>query len=369
MSAKDTITSLLAVADIKVNGSRPFDIQVHDERFYRRVLTRPQLALGETYMDGWWDVKRLDELLARVLSADLQKELKFTPAAAKTVLTAIVSNRQTASRAKKNAAHHYNIGNDLYERMLGKRMIYSCGYWKKAKNLDEAQVNKLDLICRKLHLEKGMTILDIGCGWGGFSEFAARNYGVKVTGISPAAEQVKLAKKRVKGLDVKILKRDYRDIRGQFDRIVSVGMLEHVGPKNYRNFFEVCDKLLKDDGLMLHHFISNNRSLHSTNPWVDKYIFPGGVLPSPKQVAHAIEGRFIIEDVENFGPYYDKTLLAWHANFVKYYPEIKEKYDDRFYRMWSFYLLGSAAMFRTRHIQLLQFVMRKPQASPVYKRV
>jgi cyclopropane-fatty-acyl-phospholipid synthase len=248
-------------------------------------------------------------------------------------------------------------------------MIYSCAYWKGARNLDQAQEKKLDLICKKLHLGRGMSLLDIGGGWGGFAEFAAKKYGVKVTAITPAKEQVKLAKKRVKGLDVRIMQRDYRDMRGQFDRIVSVGMLEHVGTKNYRSFFEACNNLLKDDGLMLHHFIASNRSLHTANPWTDKYIFPGGVLPSLKQISKAIERKFIVEDIENFGPYYDKTLMAWHANFVKHYPEIKGKYNERFFRMWTFYLLASAGMFRARQIQLLQIVMRKPITSPVYKRI
>ncbi|HUD07373.1 MAG TPA: cyclopropane fatty acyl phospholipid synthase [Candidatus Saccharimonadales bacterium] len=366
MRDKEALTSLLALADIKIDGKRPFDIQVHDDRLYRRVLRHRELGLGEAYMDGWWDTKQLDVLVEKILSANVREKIKVTPAIATTFLMSFVLNRQTKSRASKNASFHYNIGNDLYERMLGKRMMYSCAYWNGAKNLDEAQEAKLDLICRKLQLKRGLTLLDIGCGWGGFAEFAAKNYGVVVTGITPAKEQVKLAKKRVEGLNVKILQKDYRDLTGSFDRIVSIGMLEHVGPKNYRQFFKTCNEHLNDGGLMLHHTIGLNSSTHSMNPWLDKYIFPGGVVPSLTQISKAVEKLLIIEDVHNIGPDYDKTLMAWYANFAKRYPEIKDHYDERFYRMWTFYLLICAGAFRARHLQLWQVVMRKIQPSDKY---
>jgi len=364
--AERTVKELLKLADIKVNGLQPFDIQVHDKRFYGRVLRGRELALGESYMDGWWDAKRVDELVSRLLTADVRSKLRLSPGLVKTVLISTIFNRQTNARAKNNASYHYNIGNDLYERMLDKRMIYSCAYWKDAKNLDDAQTAKLDLICRKLELKKGMTLLDIGCGWGGFAEYAARQYGAVVTGITPAAEQVKIAKQRTKGLPVKILQKDYREISGTYDRIVSIGMLEHVEPKNYKEFFDRCNNMLKDDGMMLHHTIGSNNSTLSSNAWTDKYIFPGGVLPSIAQISKAIEKRLIIEDLQNFGPYYDKTTMAWHANFIKHYPEIKDHYDEQFYRMWTFYLLTSAGAFRSRSIQLWQIVMRKIVPAKTY---
>lgn len=366
MRDKELVTSLLALADIKIDGNRPFDIQVHDDRFYGKVLRLRELGLGEAYMDGWWDCKQIDVLVEKILSADLRSKVKITPAFAKTFITSFVFNRQTKTKAKKNASFHYDIGNDLYERMLDKRMIYSCAYWKDADNLDQAQEAKLKLICQKLHLKPGMTLLDIGCGWGGFAEFAAKNYGVKVTGISPAEEQVTLARERVKGLDVKILQKDYRDISGSYDRIVSIGMLEHVGPKNYREFFEICKQHLNDKGIMLHHTIGLNSSTQSSNPWIDKYIFPGGVIPSIAQISKAVEKRLIIEDVHNIGPDYDPTLMAWYNNFIKHYPEIQDKYDKRFYRMWTFYLLSCAGAFRARQLQLWQIVMRKISPSDKY---
>ncbi len=368
-NAKDEVVKLLSLADIKIGGNRPFDIQVHNEKLYGRVLGNPELGLGESYMDGWWDVQRLDELAARLFSADIKSKLRLSPGLIKTVAVSTLLNRQTTRRAKSNASSHYDIGNDLYEHMLDKNIIYSCAYWKTAANLDDAQTAKLELICQKLHLKKGMTLLDIGCGWGGFAAYAAKNYGVKVTGITPAKEQVKLARERTMGLSVSIEQKDYREINGKFDRIVSIGMLEHVGPKNYKTFFEHCAEMLNDGGLMLHHTIGNNSSVNKTDPWVDKYIFPGGVVPSLAQIAGAIEKKLVIEDVHNFGPYYDKTLMAWHQNFVEAYPLLKHRYDERFYRMWNFYLLTCAALFRTRRMQLWQIVMSKIETSQSYESV
>jgi cyclopropane-fatty-acyl-phospholipid synthase len=365
-NAKQIVEKLLDHTGITINGNEPYDIQVNDERFYKRVLGNREMGIGESYMDGWWAVERLDELVFRLVSADLREILKPSPKIISTIVLSSLQNRQTVNKAQKNASHHYDVGNDLYTLMLDKRMIYSCAYWADAKNLDEAQEAKLELICQKLHLRPGMTVLDIGCGWGGFAEYAARKYKVTVTGITPAKEQVILARERTVGLSVDIQQKDYREMSGTFDRIVSIGMLEHVGPKNYKAFFKHCSEMLTDDGIMLHHTIGNNRSVNSTDPWMDKYIFPGGVIPSLAQISKSIEKQLIIEDLHNFGPDYDKTLLAWHANFVKNYPKLKDTYDERFYKMWEFYLLSSAALFRARKIQLWQIVMRKPIQPDTY---
>lgn len=369
------VANALKHADIEIGGKKAWDITIHDKRFYRRVIRERQLGLGEAYMDGWWDAARIDEFVAHLLESDISSKIKLSPdvialgfvESMKWQLT----NKQDIKRAHKNASHHYNIGNDLYERMLDKRMIYSCAYWQNgAKTLDEAQEAKLDLICRKLQLKKGMTLLDIGCGWGGFVEFAAKKYGVVATGISPAAEQVKIAKKRTKGLKVKILQQDYREVKGSFDRIVSIGMLEHVGIKNYPTFFATCDKLLAPGGMMLHHTIgSNNPHNPAETAWIDKYIFPGGMLPTIAEIAKPIEGTFVIEDLHNFGPDYDKTLMAWHRNFLKHYDEISDTYDEQFKRMWEYYLLSCAGIFRIRGIHLWQIIMRRPERSDTYKAV
>jgi cyclopropane-fatty-acyl-phospholipid synthase len=364
--AKTFIQDLLKLADIKVDGPRPFDITIHNEKFYKRALRDRELGVGESYMDGWWDAKNLDQFIARVVSANLQSKLKVSPKVLRILAWSVIRNQQTVKKARHNAAHHYNVGNDLYKLMLDKRMIYSCGYWKNAKNLDEAQEAKLELICQKLELKKGMALLDIGCGWGGFAEYAAHNYDVRVTGITPAEEQYKIAVERTKGLSIDIQLKDYREVTGTYDRIVSIGMLEHVGPKNYKKFFRHCHGMLKDGGIMLHHTIGNNKSVTVVEPWMDKYIFPGGVIPSLAQISKAVERKLVIEDVQNFGPDYDKTLMEWHANFVRNYPKIKNVYDQRFYRMWEFYLLACAANFRIRNLQLWQIVMRKIEPSKTY---
>ncbi len=366
-----TVADILKHADIQINGKGRHDITIHDKRFYERVLKDRELGLGESYMDGWWSTPHLDETITKLITADLASKVKLTPSMVATGLVSVakasVKNRYTLAGSKKNAEFHYNLGNDLYELMLDKRMIYSCGYWKGAKTLDQAQENKLDLICRKLKLNKGMTVLDIGCGWGGFSEFAAKKYGAVVTGISPASEQVKLAKKRTKGLKVTILQKDYREMTGTFDRIVSIGMLEHVGLKNYPDFFEQCNRLLKPGGLMLHHTIGSNTPQDvGSFKWIDKYIFPGGYVPTMFELLEPAQKHFSIEDVQNIGPDYDKTLMAWHKNFVRNYPKLKDKYDERFYRMWEYYLLMCAAGFRTRNTHLWQFVMRHREVSERY---
>jgi cyclopropane-fatty-acyl-phospholipid synthase len=364
---QETVQKLLSAAGIKVNGSGPIDIQVHNDRFYKKALSGRELGIGEAYMDGWWSAKHLDETVARLLNSNIRDNLSITPSIVMHVLRGAVANQQKQKRAYKNASAHYDIGNDLYSLMLDKRMIYSCGFWQTAKNLEDAQEAKLDRICKKLYLKKGMKLLDIGCGWGGFSEYAAKNYGVEVVGVSPALEQVKVAKERTKGLKVTIKQQDYREIKGKFDRIVSIGMLEHVGQKNYKAFFEKCSELLKDDGLMLHHTIGNTKSTTAADPWTSKYIFPGGVIPSLAQLAKSTEKLLLIEDLENFGPDYDKTLMAWQANFVRNYPKLKDEYDERFYRMWEYYLLSSAGAFRARRIQLWQIVMRKMLPSESYR--
>ncbi|MBT8240627.1 MAG: cyclopropane fatty acyl phospholipid synthase, partial [Acidimicrobiia bacterium] len=308
--------------------------------------------------EGWFDVEALDEMLERVITADLRGKIKPGPRLLAVSARQLVLNNQTVGRARRNASAHYDIGNDLYEHMLDKRMIYSSAYWRNATDLDSAQEAKLDLICRKLALEPGMTLLDIGCGWGGFSQFAATRYGAVVTGISPAIEQVKRAQQRCEGLSVDIRQLDYRDVSGTFDRIVSIGMMEHVGPKNLRIFFGVCSNLLDPEGMMLHHTIGRNYTSNRSDAWFDKYIFPGGVLPSFAQIAEAAEPDWVIEDLHNFGPDYDRTLMSWSANINASWEDLPN-YDEHFRRTWQYYLMGTAAGFRTRITQLWQVVFRR----------
>lgn len=355
---KNTVSEILSLAGISVNGSKPYDIQVKDERLYKRVLAEGSLGLGEAYMDGWWDCKKLDEFFTKIFRAQLEKKVKgwklIFPA-----LKAKLFNLQSKSRAFHIGRAHYDIGNDLYQVMLDKRLTYTCGYWKGAKTLDEAQENKLDLVCRKLGLKKGQTVLDIGCGWGSFARFAAEKYGAKVVGVTVSEEQVKLGRKLCKGLPVEFRLQDYRDVDEKFDHVVSLGMIEHVGYKNFRTYMEVANRCLKDDGLFLLHTIGSNFSVKDTDPWIARYIFPNSMLPSIAQIGKAVEGLFVMEDWQNFGADYDKTLMAWFANFDKGWGKLKDKYGERFYRMWKFYLLSCAGSFRARKNQLWQMVLSK----------
>ena len=353
------IEGLLKKADTQSGGTRSQDIAVHDERLFNRVIRHGTLGLGEAYMDGWWDANALDAFISKVLAAHLEKEIKVNIASVYTVTRAFFFNLQSSKHAFEVGESHYDLGNDLYEAMLDKRMVYTCGYWKDAKTLDEAQEAKLDLVCKKIGLKSGDRILDIGCGWGSFAKYAAQKYGASVVGITVSKEQAMLARELCAGLPVEIRVQDYREVSEQFDHIVSLGMFEHVGVKNYRTYFKMASRCLKDDGFFLLHTIGNNISTVIGDPWTIKYIFPNGMLPSVAQIGKAIEKLFVIEDWHNFGAYYDQTLMAWFKNFDAAWPNLKAKYDERFYRMWKYYLLSCAGAFRAREIQLWQIVLSK----------
>ena len=356
---KEIVVNLLKIAGITINGDRPWDIIINDDRFYKRIVHDGELGLGESYMDGWWDSQNPDQLLAKLLRADLQDKVKENIPTLLWVLFSKIFNFQSFGRAKIVGKKHYDIGNTLFQLMLDKRMNYSCAYWKDAKNLNEAQENKLELICKKLQLEKGMEILDLGCGWGAFGKYAYEKYGVKTTGITISKQQKILGEKLCKDIPVSFHLIDYRKIKGKYDRIVSVGMMEHVGYKNYNTYFNTISKNLADDGIALIQTIGSNRSVTTTSAWFDKYIFPNGMLPSIKQIGEATEREFIIEDWHNFGHYYDYTLMEWHKNFKNNWNIIKQDYDEKFFRMWTYYLLSSAASFRSRYNQLWQIVITK----------
>ncbi len=358
--AERVVRDLLALAEIEVQGSRPFDIQVHNPAFYDRVIRERELGLGESYMDGWWDCDALDEFFNRVLKARLDKTIKGNWKIQWHLLRSRLFNLQNPRRAFEVGEKHYDVGNDLYTRMLDKRMNYTCAYWKNAKTLDEAQEAKLELVCKKINLQPGMTVLELGCGWGSFAKYAAEKYNVQVTGVTVSRQQVELGRELCKGLPVELKLMDYREVDGKYDRVVSIGIMEHVGYKNYRTYFEVVDRTLKDDGIAFFHTIGGNESSTTANPWTTKYIFPNGMIPSIAQLARAFEGLFVMEDWHNFGPHYDLTLMAWYDNFEKAWPELKHKYGERFYRMWRYYLLSSAGSFRSRHNQLWQVVLTKP---------
>lgn len=346
---------LLALADVEIGGSRPWDMQVHDDAVYARVFSQGSLGLGESYMDGLWDCEQLDEFFFRIQRAELEKHL-HPWAQIRAVGRAWLFNLQTPARAFEVGRRHYDIGDDLYERMLDRRMIYSCAWWKDARDLDAAQEAKLDLVCRKLHLEPGMRVLDIGCGWGGMVQYAAERYGVEAVGVTVSEHQAEHARKVCAGLPVDIRLQDYRQLDEPFDRVLSIGMFEHVGSKNYDTYMRVVRRCLKDDGLFLLHTIGRNRTAPGCDPWFAKYIFPNSMLPSPQHVTRAAEPHFVLEDWHNIGPNYTPTLLAWYGNIRRHWPELQDRYDNRFYRMWTYYLQCCAGAFRARIDHVWQIV-------------
>ncbi|WP_026111844.1 cyclopropane fatty acyl phospholipid synthase [Winslowiella toletana] len=350
------VHEMLQTAGIAVNGSHPWDIQVKNPEFFRRVLQEGSLGLGESYMDGWWECERLDMFFHRVLKHKLDQQLPHHFKDTLRIAAARLTNLQSKKRAWIVGKEHYDLGNDLFSLMLDSHMQYSCGYWKDATTLEEAQHAKLKMICDKLQLQPGMSLLDIGCGWGGLAEFAARHYGVSVVGVTISAEQQKLAQQRCAGLDVTILLQDYRDLNQQFDRIVSVGMFEHVGPKNYATYFAVANHNLKPEGIFLLHTIGALKTDMNLDPWINKYIFPNGCLPSARHISVASEPWFVMEDWHNFGADYDTTLMAWHQRFIEGWPQLAGHYGERFKRMFSYYLNACAGAFRARDIQLWQVV-------------
>jgi cyclopropane-fatty-acyl-phospholipid synthase len=366
------LRALFTHADVEFNGSRPWDIQVHSTDVYRRILRYGSLGLGESYMEGLWDSSQLDETLHRLIRA----QLHFKPAGVErfqllgSFFKNVLLNPQSGPRSFQVGKHHYALGNELFEAMLDPTMTYSCGYWREAGTLAEAQHAKLELICRKLELQPGETLLDIGCGWGGLAQYAAERFGVEVLGITICPEQQALARQRCKGLPVQIELMDYRDLEGHYDKVVSVGMIEHVGPKNYRRYFKIVNRLLDDNGLFLLQTIGTLFTSQTPDSWIDRYIFPGGKLPSAKQLTKAFEPSFLlIEDWHSFGQDYDRTLMAWWANFSAAWPRLKAQYGEEFFRMWKYYLHVCAGYFRARHGQLWQLVLAKPARQIEYRSI
>ena len=365
-SLREKAEALLALAHVHINGNAPIDLHVHDERLYNRVFARGSLGLGEAYMDGWWDADDLPGLCTRLLTAGLDLELK-TLDTLLAHLKARFINLQRGERAFEIGKVHYDLGNDLFQAMLGRRMVYSCGYWATADNLDDAQSAKLDLVCRKLQLKPGQRVLDIGCGWGEALKYAAEHYGIEGVGITVSQQQAEYARTLCAGLPVEIRLQDYRDIDEPFDAIYSIGMFEHVGGKNYRTYFEAVRRCLKDDGLSLLHSIGSNGAPAQTDPWIEKYIFPNSMIPAASQVTAALEDLFVVEDWHNFGADYDRTLTAWRANFEAAWPMLAANYDERFRRMWRYYLAVSAAVFRSRRDQLWQLTLSPHGVSGGYR--
>lgn len=363
MDAETVARNLLSKAGIEINGSNPWDLQVHNPALYARVIAEGSLGLGEAYMDGWFTCERLDEFFARAVGARLTDEMPVSVNLAVIIAKSKLQNLQTKRRARQVAVVHYDLPVEVFEATFDRRLTGSCAYWKTASTLDEAQNDKLDLICRKLGVRSGQRILDIGCGWGAFMGFAAERYGTTCVGVTVSREQAAYANARYRGLPIEARLEDYRELRSEpFDHIASMGMFEHVGPKNYRVYFEQAHRLLRQDGLFVLHTIWANKP-YALDPWIDKYIFPNGALPTVGQIGTALHDLFVVEDVHNFGLYYDKTLMAWNEKFqgnraaMVAFMESKGQDGERFCRMWEYYLLSCAGGFRSREISVGQFVL------------
>lgn len=362
--AKTVITDLLRKADIHINGDRPWDIRVQDPRFFQRVLTSGTLGFGESYMDGWWDCVALDEMCCRAIGARLDRHFTFSLPNLWALLSAFLFNQQTRQGARKVGRQHYDLSNDFFEAMLDPNMQYSCALFADGDDLATAQLRKLDWICERLRLRPGLRLLDIGCGWGGLARYAAQNYGCEVLGVTISREQFRYAQNWCRGLDIDIQLRDYRDVTGRFDRIVSVGMVEHVGQKNYRTYMSTARRLLAHNGLFLCQGICSNQSHLHADPWIKRYIFPNSMLPSLARLVRAAEGLFVVDDIQNIGTNYDPTLLAWEENVRQAWPRFADRYGERFRRMWRFYLLSCAGAFRARNLEVFS-IRLLPENAPI----
>jgi cyclopropane-fatty-acyl-phospholipid synthase len=348
---KVKIQELLALADVKINGNRPWDITVQDDQFYPKVFEGGSLGLGESYMDRLWDCQQLDQMICLLILADVEHKLPWNWRLAFHWVKAYLVNQQKKRAARQKVRRHYELGNDLFSSMLDQRMVYSSANWGRASSLAEAQEAKLDFVCQKLQVARDSTILDIGCGWGSFAKFAAEKYGARVMGITLSENQAKFGRQMCADLPVEIRVLDYRDLSGIFDHVVSLGMFEHVGSKNYRTYMEIVHRRLKRGGLFYLNTIGANQTSYAVDRWINTHIFPGGMFPSIRQIGASIEGLFHVEELQNWGTYYDKTLMAWYRNFDENWGKLQSRYGERFYRMWKYYLLASAGAFRAREIQ------------------
>ncbi|MEK7390766.1 MAG: cyclopropane fatty acyl phospholipid synthase [Patescibacteria group bacterium] len=371
---KENFKKILKSAGIEINGDRPWDMLILDERVYRTVALRGLIGLGDAYINGWWECKEIDSFFYKALTGSLNEKVRYNISNIGTYLREKIFNLQSESRAFIVGQKHYDLGNDLYELMLDKRMVYTCGYWKGVSNLDDAQEAKLDLVCRKINLKAGQKVLDIGCGWGSFAKFAAEKYGAHVVGVTVSKEQVELAKKRCEGFPVGIRLQDYRDVNEKFDHIVSLGMFEHVGYKNYKEYFKVAHRCLKDEGFFLLQTMGQRDDYPNTHQpeahWIIKHIFPNGMLPSVGQIGKAAERLFVMEDWHTFGKDYDKTMMAWFKNFDQNWPKLEQRYGKKFYRMWKYYLLSFCGAWRAHgQYNLWQIVFTKPGKAERYQSI
>lgn len=349
--------NLLQKADIQIEGIRPWDIRIRHPDFFKRIMLQGLLGLGESYMDGWWECDRLDIFIYKFLANKLDDAVPENFSDILMILSEKIFNRKSDDCDSRVLVKKYDIGYDVFTHMLDPYMQYSCGYWRNGATLAEAQEAKLKMICEKLQLAPGMRVLDIGCGWGGTAEYIARHYDVYVEGITNSTEEQKVAQSRCQGLDITIMLEDYQDLSDdKFDRVIALGTLEYIELKNYSDFFKAVARSLKPDGLFLLHSTGSTQLVNHVGPWLNKYIFPNGCLPSGQQLVQSIEPYFVIEDWDNLGTDYDKTLMSWSEKINESWPVLSMNHSPKFKRMLDYYLCSGAGFFRAGRIQLRQIL-------------
>lgn len=362
---ENLLTNWLEDAGIHVNGPASHDIRVHDKRFYWRTLAHGSLGFGEAFMDGWWSCEDLEEMVFRLIRSEVRRRAYRHPGAVALEWLNRIRNDQNRRRSLRAPRRHYDFDNEMFQAFLGRYMNYSCGYYAGTGDLDEAQILKMDIICRKLDLQPGEHLLDVGGGWGEFALYAAKHYGVHVTSVNISEEQMRFARRRCAGYDVDVVRSDYRDIAGQYDKVAAIAMFPHVGHRNHRTFMQAMYRALKPGGTFLIESTMNTATTTAGDPWIDRYIFPGLLMPSGSQICAAMEGLFVIEDLHNFGPHYVKTLRAWNANFQNAWGRFAARHDERVRRMFEYFFLISAALFRARTMEYWHLVLtRQGDAQP-----
>ncbi|HMO02164.1 MAG TPA: class I SAM-dependent methyltransferase [Oligoflexia bacterium] len=343
------------------NNSQALDIKSAEI-----AKTRGLYGLGEAYMAGEWESQNLDNIIRSIALQGYCKKISLRRLFK--LLTTLFINHQKGQKAFEVAERHYDLSNRLFTAMLDSSMSYTCGYWREAKNLEEAQTAKLRLICEKLKLAPGMRVLDIGCGWGNFAHYASTHYGVEVVGLTVSNQQAEIAKARCAKLPVEIRLQDYQKFkeRIQFDRVVSIEMIEAVGKKNLPKFYETIKNSLKDSGIFLLQVITGEMFSRTSNPalddylvWLIKYIFPNGYLPSSRELFMPEKYGLKIENIHNLGSDYIKTLTAWQENFENNWFSLKQEFSDSFKRMWLYYLAGCRVMFELSFVQIYQIAYSK----------
>jgi cyclopropane-fatty-acyl-phospholipid synthase len=343
------------------DGQPVFTLCLNSKEGIKSALRNGALGMAEAYMDGEIDIDGNLQAFLKFESAPLYERMKLSLREKIKFAVSLLITRNTVRGAKKNVKHHYDLGNDFYQLWLDPSMTYTCAYFTRyGDTLAQAQNNKHEHICRKLRLEPGMTLVDIGCGWGAMLVYAAQRYGVIGVGYTISEEQAKWAKENIKRLGLEdritIELKDYREAEGQFDRWVSIGMFEQIGKSFFDMFFSEITRILKPGGIGVLHTIGSSEP-YTNNPWIEKYIFPGGHLPQLGDLVDGMNGINLNPiDVEDLRLHYGQTLDSWYANFNRVENTVWEMYGERFVRMWRFYLNGAAQGFKWGTLRLYQIV-------------